>query len=169
VQALGEPTTLICRRISATISVAKCSQYIYLKLYNTKKMATFHTPKDLWYNKDGFWFRINGGVAEVGISDWMQDEWGMFAGVDILDFETRRGAPYFTLQDTNNRTVQYNIEVPGEVEINPEYQGDIYTVNNCPYEFVMHTIKMHHPEDRTGLMTADQFAKSKGYTPYYEL
>ncbi len=132
-------------------------------------MATFHTPKDLWYNKDGFWYRINDGVAEVGISDWLQDNWGAFAGVQILEFETRRGAPYWTLQDSGGRVQEFNIEVPGDIVLDPEYENHIYSVNNQPYQYVFHNIQMHHPDDRTGLMTADQFAAAKGYTPYYEL
>lgn len=132
-------------------------------------MASFHTPKDLWYNKDGFWYRIENGVATVGISDWMQDQWGAFTAAQIEEFETRRGAPYFTLQNWVNRNEEFKIEVPGQVEANPEAASDIFSVNNQPYDYWMHKITMHHPDDRTGLYTADEFAKLKGYTPYYEL
>ncbi len=60
---------------------------------------------------------------------------------------------------------EFKIVVAGAIEKNLEIESDIYNIYDQPYEVWTHKITMTDPNDRNLLLTAEQFAASKGYTP----
>ena len=46
----------------------------------------YEFPEDLWYTPEGLWVRIEGNIATVGISDWLQDKVGGLLQIDYNEY-----------------------------------------------------------------------------------
>ena len=121
----------------------------------------YEFPEDLWYTPEGLWVRIEGNIATVGISDWLQDKVG---GLLQIDYNEYRDA-IIEVQDVGGKVIKFAkpaIGVPFPDNRNDEALMAAFNINNDPYGNWLFKLKMPDPKARTGLLTAAQFRAKVG-------
>jgi glycine cleavage system H protein len=93
-------------------------------------------PSDLKYTKDHEWVRLSGDVAEVGITDYAQEQLGdvVFVEMPAVGTAVTAGAPFGTIESVKAVSELF-APVSGEiVAINEELAKAPEDVNTRPHE-----------------------------------
>ena len=92
-------------------------------------------PEDLKYTKDHEWIRVEGDVAYVGITDYVQSELGEIVYVDITtEGETVAKEEVFGTIEAVKTVSDLFMPASGEVlEVNAELEDAPELVNQEPY------------------------------------
>lgn len=92
-------------------------------------------PTDVKYTKDHEWIRVDGDVANVGITDYAQSELGEIVYVDITtEGETVGKEEVFGTIEAVKTVSDLFMPVTGEVlEVNPELEDAPQLVNEDAY------------------------------------
>ncbi|MDO5295650.1 MAG: glycine cleavage system protein GcvH [bacterium] len=122
-------------------------------------------PNDLKYTNDHEWVRVNGDIAEVGITHFAQEQLGDIVFVEVPAVGTAVAAKDRLGVVESVKTVSdVFAPVSGEVvEINPllvedndDFQPEI--VNSDPFgEGWMVRLRMSKPEELSGLLSAEDY------------
>jgi glycine cleavage system H protein len=96
---------------------------------------TFKVATDRYYNAQGVWALIEGNMARIGLSDFVQQRSGDVAFVDVKPIGTG-----LTIEDevvaieTIKVTITFNSPVTGNlVRINPAMESTPEVINQDPY------------------------------------
>ena len=117
-------------------------------------------PANLKYTKEHEWIRVEGDVANVGITDYAQGELGeiVFVDVDSVGETIEQGAVFGSVEAV--KTVSdLNMPATGEVlEFNEALNDQPELVNNDPYgEGWMVKITVNDPAELDNLLDAEGY------------
>jgi len=123
-------------------------------------------PKDLKYTEDHEWVRVNGKIAEVGVTDHAQSELGDIVYIDIPDFDAKvtAGETVGTIEAVKTVADMF-APVSGKiVEVNTALNDAPETVNQDPYGagWIV-KIEMSNPAELDKLMDADKYSATLGH------
>jgi glycine cleavage system H protein len=117
-------------------------------------------PKDLRYDKEHEWVRLEGGEATIGISHFAQDQLGEVVYVDLPSAgdEVTAGDTFGEIESVKSVSELY-APVSGEVvKVNEALDDAPETVNEDPYgEGWMIVVKVSDPSAVDGLMSAEDY------------
>jgi glycine cleavage system H protein len=117
-------------------------------------------PKDLRYDKEHEWVRLEGGEATIGISHFAQDQLGEVVYVDLPSAgdEVTAGDTFGEIESVKSVSELY-APVSGEVvKVNEALDDAPETVNEDPYgEGWMIVVRVSDPSAVDGLMSAEDY------------
>jgi glycine cleavage system H protein len=99
------------------------------------KIDRFEFPDDLLFDKEHNWARIDGGSAQVGLSDFGQDLAGeiVYAEVPRVGRDISQGEPFMSLE-SGKWVGRIKAIVSGKiVEANEEIEWESSIINEDPY------------------------------------
>ncbi|MFA4916547.1 MAG: glycine cleavage system protein GcvH [Syntrophales bacterium] len=95
----------------------------------------FRVKVGYFYSKDDFWAKVDGNVAVVGVSDFLQKARGDVAFLETVEVgtEVRQGQELGKIE-TIKATFGILSPVSGKViEVNSELEANSYLINEDPY------------------------------------
>jgi glycine cleavage system H protein len=114
-------------------------------------------PESLRYTKEHEWIRLEGDVANIGITDFAQHELGdiVYVEIETLGQELKSGDVFGTVEAVKTVSDLY-LPVDGSItEINPKLNSNPDLVNTDPYgEGWMVRMKVNNISDVNNLMDA---------------
>jgi len=116
-------------------------------------------PADLKYTKDHEWIRLNGEIAEVGITDFAQDQLGDVVFVELPDPGRRvtAGESFGSIESVKAVSELF-APMSGEVlEVNPTLKDHPEAVNAKPHETWMVKVRLSDPEATGSLLDSSQY------------
>ncbi|MDO8848440.1 MAG: glycine cleavage system protein GcvH [Coriobacteriia bacterium] len=117
-------------------------------------------PKDLKYDREHEWVRIDGDVATIGISHFAQDQLGEVVYVDLpkAGDPINAGDTFGEVESVKSVSELYS-PVSGEiVEVNDALDDAPETVNAEPYgDGWMIKVMLSDPAEVDGMMDADGY------------
>jgi len=116
-------------------------------------------PADLKYTKDHEWIRINGDTAEVGITDYAQQQLGDVVYVDLPDVgKTLKAGESFGSIESVKAVSELFSPVNGEItEVNGNLKDHPESVNSQPHETWMIRMKLTEPAGADSLLDSSQY------------
>ncbi len=116
-------------------------------------------PSELRYTKDHEWVRLSGDVAEVGITDYAQQQLGDVVYVDLQAVGTKveAGGAFGTIESVKAVSELFApvggvvAELNGALKDHPEH------VNTAPHQTWMVRIKVDDASAVAGLLDAAQY------------
>jgi len=116
-------------------------------------------PADLKYTKDHEWVRVAGGEAEVGITDYAQQQLGDVVYVDLPDVgRTIAAGESFGSIESVKAVSELFAPVSGEVvAVNAGLKDHPETVNSAPHTTWMIKVKLADPGAAASLLDAGQY------------
>ncbi|HSQ21448.1 MAG TPA: glycine cleavage system protein GcvH [Coriobacteriia bacterium] len=117
-------------------------------------------PKDLKYDREHEWVRLDGDVATIGISHFAQDQLGEVVYVDLPSAgDTLAAGDSFGEVESVKSVSELFCPVTGEiVEVNDALSDAPEVVNEDPYgEGWMIKVKLADTSEVDGLMDADGY------------
>jgi len=116
-------------------------------------------PADLKYTKDHEWIRIAGDTAEIGITDYAQQQLGDIVYLDLPDAgKSITAGESFGSVESVKAVSELFAPLSGEVvAVNDELKVHPEAVNGKPHESWMIRIKLPAGADGSGLMDAGQY------------
>lgn len=119
-----------------------------------------NVPENLLYTKDHEWFRGEGEIAFIGITDFAQGELGdvVFIEVETVGETLNKEEVFGTIEAVKTVSDMF-MPVSGEVlEVNPALEITPDVVNKDPYgEGWIVKIKVSNPAEVNGLLTAEKY------------
>jgi glycine cleavage system H protein len=119
-----------------------------------------NVPENLLYTKDHEWFRREGDIAFIGITDFAQGELGdiVFIEIETLGETLNKEEVFGTIEAVKTVSDMF-MPVSGEViEVNPALEDTPDVVNKDPYgKGWVVKIKISNPEEINELLTADKY------------
>ena len=116
-------------------------------------------PADLKYTKDHEWIRINGDTAEVGITDYAQQQLGDVVYVDLPEVgKTLKAGESFGSIESVKAVSELFSPVNGEItEVNGTLKDHPESVNSRPHETWMIRMKLTAPAGADSLLDSSQY------------
>ncbi|MBX3042565.1 MAG: glycine cleavage system protein GcvH [Candidatus Kapabacteria bacterium] len=123
-------------------------------------------PNDLKYTEDHEWVRVNGNIAEVGVTDHAQGELGDIVYIDIPDSEAEvsQNDTFGTIEAVKTVADMF-APVSGKiVDVNNALNNAPETVNQDPYGagWIV-KIEMSNLSELDNLMDADAYKAKLGH------
>jgi glycine cleavage system H protein len=122
-------------------------------------------PDDLKYTQEHEWVRLKGDTAEVGITDYAQDQLGDIVYVTLPESgaEIEAGASIGELESTKSVSDIYAPVTGTVVEVNTALEDAPELVNSAPYEGGwLLRIRVADPAAVNGLLDADGYRAHVG-------
>ena len=118
-------------------------------------------PGDLKYTKDHEWMRVSGDVAEVGITDYAQEQLGDVVFVELPDVgrKVNAGEAFGSIESVKAVSELFAPAAGEVVEVNPALKDHPETVNSKPHETWMIKVKVANPGDLKSLMDSAAYEK----------
>ena len=116
-------------------------------------------PADLKYTKDHEWLRIAGGEAEVGITDYAQQQLGDVVYVDLpqVGRTLAQGEVFGTIESVKAVSELFS-PVSGEVTaVNADLPNTPEVVNSEPHSTWMIKVRVARPDEISALLTNEQY------------
>ena len=116
-------------------------------------------PDDRKYTKDHEWVRLSGDVAEVGITDFAQQQLGDVVYVELPDVGSRvtAGQSFGSIESVKAVSELF-APVDGEVaEVNEALKSHPEAVNTDPHSTWMIKVRVSGPGDAAGLLDSAQY------------
>ena len=117
-------------------------------------------PKELKYDREHEWVRVEGDIAVIGISDFAQDQLGEVVYVDLPSVgDAITAGDSFGEVESVKSVSELFTPVSGEiVEVNDALGDAPETVNEEPYgDGWMIKVRLSDPAEVDGLMDADGY------------
>ncbi|MBI4251968.1 MAG: glycine cleavage system protein GcvH [Candidatus Tectomicrobia bacterium] len=117
-------------------------------------------PKQLKYSREHEWVKVEGNIAQVGITDYAQSELGDVVYVELpevgADVEANNT---FGVVESVKAVSDLFAPVTGSItEVNPQLEEEPELVNSDPYEDGwMVKIEMNDPSELNDLLDADEY------------
>jgi len=111
-------------------------------------------PADRQYTKDHEWVRISGDSAEIGITDFAQQQLGDVVFVDLPDVgKTIAAGESFGSIESVKAVSELYAPMSGEVvEVNGHLKDHPEVVNKDPHGTWMIKVRLSNPGDASGLL-----------------
>ena len=119
-------------------------------------------PADLKYTKDHEWVRITGDSAEVGITEYAQQQLGDVVYVELPDVGRRlqAGEVFGSIESVKAASDLFS-PLGGEViEANPALKDHPESVNSEPHQTWMIRLKLSDPAAAAALLDNSQYEAS---------
>ena len=118
-------------------------------------------PADLKYTKDHEWIRVSGDVAEVGITDFAQQQLGDVVYVELADVgRTFNAGESFGSIESVKAVSELFAPVAGEIiEVNPSLKDHPESVNSRPHEVWMVRLRLADPNATGSLLDAAAYER----------
>jgi glycine cleavage system H protein len=116
-------------------------------------------PTDLKYTKDHEWIRISGDIAEIGITNFAQDQLGDVVFVELPDAGRRitAGESFGSIESVKAVSELF-APMSGEVvEVNPSLADHPEVVNSKPHETWMVKVRVSDPKEAGSLLDSAQY------------
>jgi len=121
-------------------------------------------PDDRKYTRDHEWIRVAGDVAEVGITDYAQQQLGDVVYVELPEVgaQVTAGQPFGSIESVKAVSELFApmggqvVEVNGHVKQHPE------VVNSDPHATWMIKIRLSSPAEASALLDSAQYQKLLG-------
>ena len=116
-------------------------------------------PADRKYTKDHEWIRLNGEIAEIGITDFAQDQLGDVVFVELPDpgRKITAGETFGSIESVKAVSELF-APMSGEVlEVNPTLKDHPETVNAKPHETWMVKVRISDPQATGSLLDSAQY------------
>jgi glycine cleavage system H protein len=116
-------------------------------------------PADLKYTKDHEWIRLGGDVAEIGITEFAQDQLGDVVFVELPDpgRKVQAGESFGSIESVKAVSELF-APMSGEVvEVNPALKDHPETLNAKPHETWMVKIRLSDPQATASLLDSAQY------------
>jgi glycine cleavage system H protein len=116
-------------------------------------------PSDLKYTKDHEWIRITGDTAEIGITDYAQQQLGDVVYVELPDVgRTIVEGESFGSIESVKAVSELFAPMGGEViEVNPALREHPEAVNQNPHSTWMLRIRLSDPSAVASLLESSQY------------
>jgi len=117
-------------------------------------------PKHLKYSREHEWVKVEGNVAQVGITDYAQSELGDVVYVELPEVGTDVEANNtFGVVESVKAVSDLFAPVTGSIaEVNPQLEEEPELVNSDPYEDGwMIKIEMNDLSELNDLLDADEY------------
>ena len=116
-------------------------------------------PTDLRYTKDHEWVRLSGDVAEVGITDYAQQQLGDVVYVDLPTAGTKvdAGAAFGTIESVKAVSELFAPVSGAVTELNGALKDHPERVNTAPHQTWMVRIKVDDESAVASLLDAAQY------------
>ena len=121
-------------------------------------------PSDLKYTKDHEWIRISGDTAEIGITDYAQQQLGDVVYVELPDVgRTFAAGESFGSIESVKAVSELFAPMDGEVvAVNDALKNHPEAVNSAPHESWMIKVKLTDPANTAGLLDAGTYESTLG-------
>ena len=116
-------------------------------------------PSDLKYTTDHEWVRLEGDIAEVGITDFAQQQLGdvVFVEAPEVGATLTAGQPFGTIESVKAVSELF-APVSGEVvEVNTALAAKPETVNAAPHTTWMVKVRVSAPGELAALLDAERY------------
>jgi glycine cleavage system H protein len=116
-------------------------------------------PSELKYTKDHEWIRLSGEIAEVGITDFAQEQLGDVVYVELPDpgRKVTAGEAFGSIESVKAVSELF-APMSGEViEVNPALKDHPEAVNSKPHETWMVKVRMSDPQATGSLLDSAQY------------
>ena len=115
-------------------------------------------PSDLKYTKDHEWIRVAGDSAEIGITDFAQQQLGDVVYVDLPDVgRTITAGESFGSIESVKAVSELFAPLSGEViEVNGSLKDHPETVNKNPHSTWMVKVRLAEPDAAASLLDSAQ-------------
>jgi len=116
-------------------------------------------PTDLKYTKDHEWIRISGDTAEVGITDYAQQQLGDVVYVEVPDVgrEISAGESFGSIESVKAVSELFAPMSGSVVEVNPALKDHPEKVNSDPHSTWMIRLRLSDPAASQGLLDSTQY------------
>ena len=116
-------------------------------------------PDDRKYTKDHEWIRISGDTAEVGITDFAQQQLGDVVYIELPDAGTQVAAGQaFGSIESVKAVSELFAPMAGEiVDVNAHLKSHPEVVNTAPHDTWMIKIKLGNPADAGSLLDSAKY------------
>lgn len=121
-------------------------------------------PADLKYSKDHEWIRVTGGTAEVGITDYAQQQLGDVVYVELPDVGRRvtAGESFGSIESVKAVSELFAPMTGEVVAINDQLKNHPEVVNSDPHGTWMIKVKLSQPTDSGALLDSSQYQSHVG-------
>ena len=116
-------------------------------------------PTDLKYTKEHEWVRLSGDTADVGITDYAQQQLGDVVYVELPEVgaKLKQGQSFGTIESVKAVSELYS-PVTGEVvDVNSSLKDKPETVNKDPHASWMIVVRLSNPGEAGALLDATQY------------
>ncbi len=116
-------------------------------------------PTDLKYTKDHEWIRITGDTAQVGITDFAQQQLGDVVYVDLPEVgrTIAQGEVFGTIESVKAVSELFAPMGGQVVEVNGALKDHPETVNSDPHASWMMVVKLANQAETSALLDAAQY------------
>lgn len=117
-------------------------------------------PKDLRYDREHEWVKVDGDVATIGISEFAQDQLGEVVYVDLpaVGDEIIAGESFGEVESVKSVSELFSPVSGDIIEVNEALGDAPETVNeDCYGDGWMVKLKMADPAQTDDLMSADEY------------
>jgi glycine cleavage system H protein len=121
-------------------------------------------PADLKYTKDHEWIRISGDTAEIGITDYAQQQLGDVVYVDLPDVgrTITEGEPFGSIESVKAVSELF-APLSGEVtEVNAALKDHPESVNKEPHSTWMVRVRLSDPKGAAHLLDSAAYESQLG-------
>jgi glycine cleavage system H protein len=117
-------------------------------------------PADLKYTKDHEWIRVNGDVAEVGITDYAQQQLGDVVFVELPEpGKTINAGDSFGSIESVKAVSELFAPMSGEVtDVNAALREHPEQVNQDPHATWLIKLRLTNPSEAESLLGSDAYA-----------
>ena len=118
-------------------------------------------PADLKYTKDHEWIRVSGDIAEVGITDFAQEQLGDVVYVELPDVgRTVNAGESFGSIESVKAVSELFAPAAGEIiEVNPSLKDHPESVNSRPHETWMVRLRLSDPNAAGSLLDSAAYER----------
>jgi glycine cleavage system H protein len=111
-------------------------------------------PADLKYTKDHEWIRVAGEIAEIGITDYAQQQLGDVVFVELPDVgrQLTAGEPFGSIESVKAVSELFAPMSGQVIEVNPALKDHPESVNSQPHQSWMVKIKLSDPKAAGSLL-----------------
>ena len=118
-------------------------------------------PTDLKYTKDHEWIRVNGDTAEIGITDYAQQQLGDVVFVELPDVGRTVGAgdPFGSIESVKAVSELF-APMSGEItEVNPVLRDHPEAVNKDPHATWIARVRLSNPAEAGSLLDTEAYER----------
>jgi glycine cleavage system H protein len=118
-------------------------------------------PTDVKYTKDHEWIRVTGETAEIGITDYAQQQLGDVVFVELPDLGRTVGAgdPFGSIESVKAVSELF-APMSGEItEVNPVLRDHPEAVNKDPHATWIARVRLSNPTEAGSLLDAEAYER----------
>jgi glycine cleavage system H protein len=121
-------------------------------------------PSDLKYTKDHEWIRIVGDTAEIGITDYAQQQLGDVVFVELPEVGRTLGAgdPFGSIESVKAVSELFAPMSGDVVEVNPVLRDHPDSVNKEPHSTWIVKVRLSSPSEAGSLLDTEAYERLVG-------